>query len=280
VAWQAVVTVVSWIVTTIESIVGWILSALAWVIGLVFSIPILGRLIRWLWDIVLTVVWGIVSLGDGLLGLLGWLPEKRLRICVIMLRQPGDNGALATAITSCVASIQNTIDILWDQANVRVVPVAPFSYVPMFGDKETATADWIHTHPSDGSAPDFALDADCNLPAGGDDLWLPGAYYEFVANNTCVFQDWRNVTGYGAPIAVFVVRQFSGAFGGCSLGPLNDWVTVDRPSIIDMAHEIGHACNLWHVGDQDNLMNPDINGTKLHRWQVVLLRMSRHVTYL
>jgi hypothetical protein len=46
-----------------------------------------------------------------------------------------------------------------------------------------------------------------------------------------------------------------------------------------MAHEIGHACSLWHVDDETNLMNPDDADTQLSRFQVALLRTSRHVSY-
>jgi predicted Zn-dependent protease len=46
-----------------------------------------------------------------------------------------------------------------------------------------------------------------------------------------------------------------------------------------LPHEMGHACNLWHV-DPSNLMQPfDPRTTNLSWWQILLLRASRHVTY-
>jgi hypothetical protein len=44
---------------------------------------------------------------------------------------------------------------------------------------------------------------------------------------------------------VFAVHSIRG-FKGCSLGPLTEYVTVDRASPVCLAHEIGHARNLPH----------------------------------
>jgi predicted Zn-dependent protease len=82
----------------------------------------------------------------------------------------------------------------------------------------------------------------------------------------------------------FAVRRFKTQNDGCSLGPLTDYVTVAFKESITrtLAHELGHACNLWHYDDPDNLMTPGRSGGvgySLSRVQKALVRMSRHVTY-
>jgi hypothetical protein len=85
----------------------------------------------------------------------------------------------------------------------------------------------------------------------------------------------------GAPLMVMPVASVEeGILAGCSLGFLVDYVTVRGEQPICLAHEIGHACNLLHLAEPMNLMNPTCGGLHLTRWQVALLRLSRHVTYL
>ncbi len=97
--WDVVVLVVAAVVETIESILGWVLSAVAFIVDLIFALPIIGRLLRWIWDVALALFWFGMSLVDTVLGLIGVRPEKKLRLCVVMLndrarqppRGPGDD---------------------------------------------------------------------------------------------------------------------------------------------------------------------------------------------
>lgn len=57
-------------------------------------------------------------------------------------------------------------------------------------------------------------------------------------------------------------------------------VTTFVKDSICLAHEVSHACGLWHAGDQTNLANHICGGTKLKGWQVEIVRNSRHVTFL
>ena len=93
---------------------------------------------------------------------------------------------------------------------------------------------------------------------------------------------FRRISGYGAPLMVFVVEDLAG-FGGCSLGWLSDYVTVKTNSLKTTAHELGHACNLLHQKDAHNLMHPSsmrLEPVTLTAWQIAVLRASRHVTLL
>ncbi len=97
----------------------------------------------------------------------------------------------------------------------------------------------------------------------------------------------------GAPITVVVVRNIAGNTTGCSLGISADWVIV-QASLFDhtdehrydetvLAHELGHALNLPHHRDRDNLMfgessPPDkVRGTDLTSWQRGVVQSNRHV---
>ncbi len=97
----------------------------------------------------------------------------------------------------------------------------------------------------------------------------------------------------GAPVTVIVVRNIAGRVTGCSLGISADWVIVQaslfdrtRPQTYDetvLAHELGHALNLPHFRDRQNLMFPAssppgaLRGTKLQGWQTAILHANRHV---
>ena len=97
----------------------------------------------------------------------------------------------------------------------------------------------------------------------------------------------------GVPITVIVVRDIAGKVTGCSLGISADWVVVqaslfDRahPNTCDdtvLVHELGHALNLPHHPDRDNIMVPassppaDLRGTSLRGWQAAVLHANRHV---
>jgi hypothetical protein len=276
VVWDAVVTIVGAIIETILSIVGWVLDALAFVVELIFSIPILGRLIRWIWDIVLTVISFVIGLGDIVLGILGIKPEKKLRVCVLVLRD--EKGNLVADLNTVKQNLQAAVHIYRDQANVRLIKSAPFQYDSGFAGEETVDDSWIHV--MDDPASSDILDVSCDASAAGEDLWVTGTQFEFMSATHCFFQNSRKVSGYGAPVSVFVVRSVGdSSTAGCSLGPLNDYVTIEGPDPICIAHELGHSCNLWHVGDTSNLMNAECGGTQLSWWQVALVRSSRHVSY-
>jgi hypothetical protein len=97
----------------------------------------------------------------------------------------------------------------------------------------------------------------------------------------------------GVPITVIVVRDIAGRVTGCSLGISADWVIV-QASLFDRAqvntfddtvlvHELGHALNLPHHPDRDNIMFPassppaGVRGTGVRGWQAAVLNANRHV---
>jgi hypothetical protein len=279
---DAVTTVVNAVVEVFDSTLGWLISGVAFFAELVFSIPVLGRLLKWLWNIALTGFWGgALGLVDFVAALVGIMPEKKLRICVIILRD--EAGEPLDTAENLVPQLQNTIDILRREANVRVIPAAPFQFDSGFASPEEATEDWVHIQ-GRGRNESSVLDVDCGPGAAVQDLGTVGGRFEILASTTCLYSNGRRVMGYGAPVIIFIVRSVGGPDErGCSLGPLSDYVTVEAggssaSSVI--AHELGHACNLLHVDDRDNLMKSSgRRDTRLSRFQAALLRTSRHVTY-
>ena len=125
-------------------------------------------------------------------------------------------------------------------------------------------------------APAAALDSPCAEGSYRADFGRGGAFFR-------LHREAGGVTGSGAPLTVFVVRDVLGK-AGCSLGPLVDHVTVDMSALTGrrlrvLAHELGHACGLPHSSAAENLMLPSRMGDRLQPWQVAVFRSSRHVTY-
>jgi hypothetical protein len=295
--WDVVTTVVNAVIVTLESIIGWILDAVAFIIELIFEIPFLGRLIKWVWNLVTWFFWTLVSLADLVLGLIGIRPEKKLRICTIILRDENGNPVATTPYV--VDILQNAVRILRREANVRLVRLAPFDYDSGLASDETVTSEWVQV--DDGSSGSDTLDVPCNAAGFGADLGLTGTKLDFLASTKCFFGSFRRFIGYGGPITCFVIRTGSsdgsscGAYG-CGLW-ITDYITVrnqpcgnEGPQINRRVagHELGHSGNLWHLGassNPTNLMGVPYDGsdppvqTRLATWQILLMRASKHVTY-
>ena len=78
---------------------------------------------------------------------------------------------------------------------------------------------------------------------------------------------------------IFIRNIIEGDDIGCHI-PGTNYVIVDRTAGgLTLAHEIGHAGDLWHVSDTDNLMNHVTTGDQVHSWQVCIFRRSRFVVY-
>ena len=197
---------------------------------------------------------------DFLGSLLGIRPEKKLRLRIVILRD--DQGTPLTTEQQLEPVIAETKRIFKEQVQTKVV---------------AAGGDMVKTVKA--ASPAAALDVGCGTGAWGADFGEAGYYFgERVAGT-------ENL--YASPVTVFIVRSIADK-GGCSLGPLTDYVTVEVSALADtgghasriVAHEIGHSCGLPHSGHKKNLMHRSAEGDGLRRWQEATFRSSRHVTFI
>jgi hypothetical protein len=277
-----VITTVGGAITdTLGGILAPFLDPLAGVLGLACSIPYFGTVFCSIKDILLGALGFLLSFGDFLLGLLGILPEKRLRLCIII--QNDERGPVASD-EEVLTYLQKAIDVFKGQANVRILPVKPFNYASAFQDTPKASMDYVEMDPSISSS--ITLDIACDTCTGcfRDQWGLTGASFNWKLIRFCFWGNAQRLVGFGAPIGAFAVRSYTTSDDGCSLSPgETDYVTVNfrakHPRTLP--HELAHACWLPHDPDNDpnNLMNPSGVGVSLSRLQVAILRASRHVTY-
>jgi hypothetical protein len=296
IAIDVVVTVIGIITSMIDTIVGLIGGIVAFIVDLFTSIPIIGRFIDWVLGIAKTIVWAIASIPDLIGTLIGVMPEKKLRL-IVLIQNDEQGNPLITDRTVIYRAIQFTINAYREQVNVRVIPVQAFRYASPFADEEVANDDYIATE-NRLNTPDL-IDVCCDACEAGENLVDRGSQFNLKLSIAAFWGGARRLTGYGAPVVAFVVRSYKDGKAGCSLGPLTDFVTIkfqdsdqSTPSvqltsdkslgaITDLAHEVSHCCSLPQKEDGDNMMNPSpMRSGKMTVWQKMLVRSSRHVTYL
>ncbi len=202
----------------------------------------------------------LFGLPDAIGLLVGYQPVKKIRIQVVILRdEQGVPLAEPHEVDHCWQAME---EAFMQQARVKVIPMEP-RIITLAKPASTE-----------------ALDVHCTDGAWQEDCDIAGNYFRPYTAHT----PWSKWTGYASPVTVFVVRTVS-TIGGCSLGPLTEYVTlkakmfrVKNPRV--MAHEVGHACFLTHTDDAERLMYPKGPGAKLTFAEKLIMRNSRHVTYL
>ena len=246
-------------------VANFVLDIIGLIINLVLSIPILGGIIRTIWNWLTELVWRGLGLIDFFAGLLGIRPRKKMYYGVVV---PSVNGVpIATD-----ADIQRQVDAaknFYDTTcNINMI----FSGI-------------CHT---DVPAPDGGLTVGCDTSGFFGDWWIAGSYFEF-ATATCKFTDgFRRVIGYGAEIVIFIVKNVtpdtsSSNTRGCSFGSTHNYVVVEAGKGISdfvASHEMGHSCWLPHDSGT-NLMNPMVpfSNPTLSSLQIATVRWSKHCVY-
>jgi hypothetical protein len=264
-----VMTIVRIIVRIVCEIVYNFLNFAATVLKSLTNVPFIGPIIRnfiRFWG----EVWSqVIGLFDAAARLFGIRITKYLRVCVVILAEDEDTPVATTAeLDTAITFAQNAF---YRGAKVRLQVVG--------------------IHELSRAAPRDNLDVNTGAGAVWDELWLPGGYFEAAANIHCYDETFFRLVGVGAPITVFIVRSVRGQATGCSLATFADYVTVERGTVRGasadptvFAHEIAHACNLFHVGESANLLagtsGPGaLRGSRLSPIQTTILRSSRHVTF-
>ncbi len=194
----------------------------------------------------------VINIFDTLFGFLNW-PEKKLRIKIIILQDPQASPVvlpddLDTAIEYAKRSFKKNF-------NTRLLPYKSGQQFAEVLQKK---------------APYEVLYTKGSIGALAQEFTIAGNFFAF------------NLSGLFYPITAFVVLDIDRA-SGCSLGPLSDYVTLDpdgAKNASTLAHEIAHACGLWHLPSKSNLLWRTFSrGDEVKWWQKNIFRSSRHVTY-
>lgn len=277
-AWRTIVSAVCLLWTTVTTTVciAWetlsiLLTPLTWVLDVIFGIPILGRLLNMLQNLGHALLGLVAGLPDRILSPFGVQPLKKLRLCIIILRD--ENGVPVATEADLLPEVVRA-QTLWRQlANIEII-------------NEGIVID-------DTPAPTANLDPTCNGFQWLEDFWLPGQFFEMTISRLFPTGGLSRLTGIGKPIYAFRVRSldqgtpFAGVTTGCCLwGPQMDYITwIGSPLDCDtLAHEIGHKLGLWsHWPNTANLMHATSCGGLsmiLNWWQVSAARGSEHVSYI
>ena len=257
-----IVTIGKWVTRIVCEIISFVLDVIAFLVNLVLSIPVIGGIIRTVLNWVTEFVWRIVGVFDFAGSLIGIRLRKKMYFSLII---PAHDGVPITTQAVMQPQIDAAIEHYNRLCNIHLI---------FTGTCNTGIA-----------PPANPLTYPCDVEGFFRDWWIDGSFYE-LASATCKFEDgWRRVLGYGAEIIAFVVNDVTPEpTDGCSLGPTTNYILTEPGTSDNMiAHEMGHACFLFHdETDRTNLMAPGVLSTPqtLTGWQISVIRSSRHCTYL
>jgi hypothetical protein len=194
----------------------------------------------------------VINIFDTLFGFLNW-PEKKLRVRIFILKDLQTNPVVSPSDLD--VAIEYAIRSFKKNFNVRLLP---------YKDKNPL-ADLLQKMP-----PYEVLYTKGGMGALSEEFKIAGSFFA------------SNLGGLFYPVTAFVVIDIDHA-SGCSLGPMTDYVTLDPNGAKNdstLAHEIAHACGLWHHPAKSNLLWRTFSrGNEVKWWQKNIFRSSRHVTY-
>ena len=168
----------------------------------------------------------IINLFDTLFGFLNW-PEKKLRIKILILQDPQANPVVSPSDLD--AAVEYAKRSFKKNFNTRLLPHK--SKQPFVGVLQK-------------KPPHEVLYTKGGMGALLEEFKRAGGFFA------------SNLSGLFYPVTAFVVLDIDHA-SGCSLGPLTDYVTLDpvgAKNASTLAHEIAHACGLWHQSSRSNLL--------------------------
>lgn len=215
-------------------------------------------------QVVKAVVHRFIGIPEFIGTLFGWMPEKQIAVEALILTKGGV--PLAT-----LPDVQDVLDraskVFRDEARVRIVNRQ--------GGKPLILA---------ASVPSRNLSVTCRaIKVFSSNFSSVGAWFR----DHQVGKVSGTVLGYGHPVTVFVVENVEGDNSGCCPGFLSDYAVIDPGALaggtgkkLTLAHEVAHACGLWHYRSATNLMKHASAARTGHmsRLQKAILRSSGHVT--
>lgn len=216
---DAVASVFAAIVSVIEAALNWAWSIVGFIVDILLSLPGIGRVLSWLLNAAKTIVNLIISAPDALLTLLGIMPEKKLRLGIIVLRD-SRNTPIVQDEQILLRAVQCAINIYRQQLNVRVIPIRYAQYQPAYDSEEVASRDYLFY--DDASSSDRLLDLCCETCAFGEDLGAVGAGLNLTMSRHTFWGNGRRLLGYGAPVVAFTTRRYTTLNSGCSLVACNN----------------------------------------------------------
>jgi hypothetical protein len=194
----------------------------------------------------------VINIFDALFGFLNW-PEKKLRVKIFILQDPQADPVVS--ITDLDTAIEYAKRSFKKNFNTRLLP----------NKDNQPFAEVLQMKP-----PHEVLYTKGSVGALAEEFKITGSFFA------------SNLSGLFCPVTAFVVLDIDHA-SGCSLGPLTDYVTLDpdgAKNASTLAHEIAHACGLWHLPSKSNLLWRTFSrGDEVKWWQKNIFRSSRHVTY-
>ncbi len=238
------------------------------------ALHIVKAVVRIVVRIVAIVLTAPFKVWDFVFGWLGW-PQKKLKLHIAVLQNAKGPLIPRDKLEDLRPSIDLLIQTFKDHGNVKVVPYS--------SGNERDIDNWAQI--VEGVAPHAALNVHCDAGALWDEFGEAGNYFaQHVAGSVGGIIP----ISLAFPVTIFIVEDVI-AKVGCTLPLITDYCTVEVAQIMPTdsstpAHEVGHACNLWHSGQHVNLMfhkrSERFFPYWLHWWQRNLVRSSRHVTYL
>lgn len=193
----------------------------------------------------------LINIFDTIFGFLNW-PEKKIRIKILILEGSKDRAVLSP--TELDNALEYAKGSLKKNFNVKLLPVKKGQFVEL--SKIISPGEALYTKGGHGALK--------------EEFKVAGNFFA------------ANLSGLFYPVTTFVVIDIAGAIG-CSLGPLTDYITLDRAGAKNdstLAHELAHACGLWHVKERSNLLfRFKSRGNEVNWWQKNIFRSSRHITY-
>lgn len=205
------------------------------------------------------VHWVINGIGSIILFAL----TKKMRIHICILPDANNKGLLSSA--DATASVARASALIKSKFDVKVSAYSP-QMVQMLSEKPPARA--------------YDVEGD------GSGYWSTeyGAAGRYFAKYTAGRAGVPITVVH--PITVFVVHTVTsnGAdWRGASFGLTADYVVLTPTGMNDpttLAHELGHACDLFHRKKKANLMHHAYTrGTSVTGWQKWWFRLSRHVNF-
>jgi hypothetical protein len=234
---------VSRVITIFQTVWNWVCRTV--VNWITRLITYILTLITWVVRVICIIISIIIGLPGLLLCLLGVRPVRQVSVCIKVLTN-AEGGSVVTE-----KGIQDSIALM--QRVYR-----PCGLIVEIEGIERIVAPDLLTSTTDNAGDLFSF------------------WHAWFSARAC---------GCCNQLTVFFVDKIQGTADGYTYWGDN-WCRVDGAANGDptiMAHEIGHAMNLWHVGDNNNLMfansGPPTNPrNKLEDWQCCWMRTSPFAT--